>query len=189
MTCIVGMTHEEEVYMAADSCAGNGYVSVTCKTNKLVKRMCGKGADVPVLFGGCGRWRDIQIVAYRLSIPDPDEYRSLEGFMFELCKNLSESLEDSLALEKSDEVGALRSSFLVGVRNRLFVVQGDLSFYESEHLYNAIGSGAEVALGSLHRSFANTHEIEPKPFLMGALHASAEFCSSVRPPFYMESTR
>ncbi len=69
----------------------------------------------------------------------------------------------------------------------MFKVQSDYSVIEGSGLYNAIGSGSEVALGSLYTSlklydiYGDTYRCEEAVRL--ALEASASSSNYVRPPF------
>jgi hypothetical protein len=71
---------------------------------------------------------------------------------------------------------------LVGFRGRLFHLYGTNQITEELAGYDACGSGAQVARGSL---FSTDHEphVSPKTRITLALKAAERFTSSVRAPF------
>ena len=64
-------------------------------------------------------------------------------------------------------------------RARLYRIESDYSFGRSSLGYDAIGSGAAVALGALHASRGHA----PRQRIDIALAAAAEHTASVRAPF------
>jgi len=74
----------------------------------------------------------------------------------------------------------MEASFLIGYSGELFWIQEDFQVAEITYDYMAIGSGCELALGSL---FSTEGSIEFR--LTTALRASMEFKAGIRPPFHM----
>lgn len=70
-------------------------------------------------------------------------------------------------------------SVLVAVGGALIELDDDFGVTQPARDYDAIGSGADVALGALH---ALAH-LKPRARATRALEASAAHCGKVKPPF------
>jgi len=87
----------------------------------------------------------------------------------------------------SDDDGTeLTASFLLGYRGSLYGIDCDFNVYQPAKGYQAIGCGDNPALGAL---YATRKVKDPRRRVLEALHASAEFCSAVRPPFTVLNSR
>jgi hypothetical protein len=76
-------------------------------------------------------------------------------------------------------------TFLVGLADRLYVVHSDFQIARSADGYAAVGSGDDIALGSLH----GTRGRAPRWRINAALSAAAHHSSVVTPPFVVEMGR
>ena len=89
--------------------------------------------------------------------------------------------------ERRHEEQEYGGHFLVGWRGELYHVEGDYQVAREAQGYAACGCGCDLALGSLF-STERLGTSKPKPRLLMALEAAAEFSAGVRPPFTILAT-
>lgn len=70
-------------------------------------------------------------------------------------------------------------TFLVGYNGKLYAIQNDFQVGIPAIEYDAVGCGANFALGALHA----TKNKRPEDRVMMALEAAATFSAGVAPPF------
>lgn len=179
MTCIVGLEHNGRVYIGGDSAGVSDY-DLTVRADEKVFR------SGPFVMGFCGSFRMGQLLRYRLEAPklpkDPDD---LDRWMVcEFVDAVRECLAAGDHLKKKAGHES-EGEFLVGVRGRLFTVQADFQVARSSHTYDAVGCGANLALGSLFTS----EGVSPRKRVQVALYAAEQFSAGVRGPFTIEELR
>lgn len=176
MTAIVGLVHDGDVSMGGDS-AGASETYIACRVDPKIFR------SGEYLIGYTTSFRMGQLLKYSLELPEPPSSGDLMRFMatefitaVRLClKNGAWS-----EVEKSRETGG---NFLVGVAGRLFEVEGDFQVTEEVQGYAAVGSGALLALGSMHSTVLSTYS--PSKRIRLALEAAECFNPKVRRPFHI----
>lgn len=177
MTCIVAVAQEGKVWMGADSAGAAGYDLTVRRDPKMfrVGRM---------LIGFTTSFRMGQLLGYRLVLPKHHPDQSVDDYMHcEFTDSVRETLKAGGFV--SNNSGREDSgTFLVGYAGRVFTVYDDFQIAESAHAFAACGSGAAVALGSMH----STSELPPNVRLEKALRAAEAFNAGVRAPFRFEST-
>ena len=175
MTCIVGIAENGVVYLGGDSASstpdGESFLPTRPKVFLLGE----------IVIGVSGSGRVNNLIRHKLSVPpitaEPEHYLAVD-FVDALKAMLKEDGR------KDDEL--MDDSFLlIGLRGRLFVV--DSTFQVSEHRagYDAIGSGAQVALGSLYNGVSES----PLTRLQIALYAAQQHNAFVRAPFVFVQTQ
>lgn len=175
MTCIVALVDGSQVYIGADSCAADGNRSAFGWVQPKVF------ARESFVIGYTTSFRMGQLLQYRLATK-PRKAVSVHEYM---CTQFVDAVRDCLkaggfAKKKDEEESG--GNFLVDYEGHLFRVASDYQVGEPSCGYDALGSGAECALGAL---FAT----QGKPALeriTAALRAAAEFSTTVRPPFKWE---
>ena len=182
MTCIVGLVDKEsgKVFMGADSLGtgDNGGTSIT--SYKKIFRI----GDF--LIGCAGSPRPGQLLRYALKIPEyenalEDEQENISRHIVTKVVDAIRECVDTAKLKDED-----KAYFLVGFKGRLFgIYPDDYQVDEDVCGYNAIGSSAHVALGSLWTSAGMGIAAEDRVML--ALKASAELNVYVGPPFQIET--
>jgi ATP-dependent protease HslVU (ClpYQ) peptidase subunit len=177
LTCVIGAIDKGTVTIGADSAGSDGY--------QLAIRADPKVALIGTQFvmGFCGSFRAWQIIRFNFA---PPEYRRgpLDKYMSTtFVEALRRCLLDGGVTEKKDNVEELPANFLVGVRGRLFQIENDMQVGESVHPYDAIGCGAQVALGAMHAR----KEGSVRARILAALKASSTFSEGVRPPYRLET--
>ena len=174
MTCIVGMVSGGKVYIAGDSAGVCGEDLQSRKDSKVFR-------TGPYIMGFTSSFRMGQVLRYSFNPPNPPRSEcELHRFM---VNDFVESLREAFKKAgcASGEGGTERGgTFLVGVHGRLFIVDADYQVGESRFPYNAVGSGAQVALGAM---FATNKGHMPYVQLDMALEAAEAFCTGVRAPF------
>ena len=178
MTCIVGLVHRGTVYIGGDSASVQGWTSRITRLPKVFRRG-------PFLIGYTTSFRMGQLLQFglepRVQAAGEDDMRFMVTEVAERVRLLLK--ERGVAkVESNAETGG---QFLVGYRSRLYSVMSDFQVNEMADGYDAVGSGAEYALGAL-RAMTGA---SPQARVRRALDVSAHFSMAVCPPFFVRSLR
>jgi len=121
------------------------------------------------------------ILRYGLLTPEPPR-RALDRFMATIFVDaVRNALNDGGHLA-TKEGRAEGGTFLVGVHGVLYSIFSDFQVGRCLNKYDAVGSGGEVAVGSLHTS-GRLGELNPTQRVRMALEAAASLNSAVSGPF------
>lgn len=178
MTCIVAIVEDGKIWMGCDSLVSYGHI-VSIIGTKIVKKE-------NIIMGFAGRVRDINLIKFGFEIPSKDEkindYEYMATvFTTAIRKRLKEY--GAIKIDDSEETG--QAYILIGYNNRIYRMSYDFSATRVEDInFFALGSGQELALGSLHSTLDTKYT--PEQRLKLALSAAEEFISSVRGPFFIE---
>jgi len=176
MTCIVGLVDNGKVYMGADSAGTNGWLHQTIRLDAKMFKV------EDFLIGGCGSFRMLQLLHYKLRppkrYPDADIMKFMVADFVESVRTCLREGGFTHIKENNEEIDG---SFLVGYQGRLFEIECDLQVGESVDGYNGIGSGGMIALGSLY-----TSQGTPEERIRKALETAEHFNAGVRGPFHIE---
>lgn len=173
MTCIVGIVHNQTVYMGGDSQATAGWVQYSIKNPKVF-------LNGEFLIGFAGSFRMLQLVQYKFTPPkNYENHDPLKYMIVEFVEELRNVLKNGGAAAKNNEVEK-GATFLVGYKSRLFRIESDYQVMETSHGYDAIGCGNEFAIGSL---FTTQLFQEPEDRITWALKSSAQHSTGVSSPF------
>lgn len=176
MTCIVGIQEKNVVWIGADSAGTNGRMDQRIRADKKVFV---KGEFI---VGFCGSFRAGQLLTCNLEVPPQPE--DVDDFTF-LVNEFTAAVRKCLAPLEKDDPDSMHPNFLFGYRGNLYGVEGDYQISRSEDKFDAVGSGADIAMGALHVSKG-----EPvKKRILRALEASAKNNAAVRPPFHVMSLK
>ena len=174
MTCIVGLVHEGTVFIGGDS-AGVGGMSLTVRADEKVFR------NRDFLMGFTTSFRMGQLLRYSLEPPRRHPDDDIHQYMVvDFVNAVRECLKAGGYASKEDEVES-GGTFLVGYAGHLFTVDSDYQVGIPEDGYAAVGSGQDIAQGSL---FA-TQGQEPRQRVLTALQAAERFNAGVRGPFHI----
>lgn len=144
MTAIVGLVHDGDVYMGGDA-AGATDNYIASRTDPKVFQ------NGPFMMGFTSSFRMGQLLKYAFEAPTPPV--SEEDLMKFMATQFIDAIRSCLRnggwseMEKMRETGG---NFLVATKGRLFEIEADFQVNEERQGYAACGSGALLALGSLH---------------------------------------
>jgi len=183
MTCIVGWVENGKVCMGADSAGISGWQKTLRKDPKVFR-------NGEFLIGFTSSFRMGQLIRYSFTPPVQDGEDSFEYLATKWVNALRECLKQGgfATLKDSVETGG---TLLVGYRGRLFRVDDDYQVGESQYPFDAVGSGAQVALGACYALFmAGMVPTPPLPLqarVLKALQAASCFNIGVSDPFNVET--
>ena len=175
MTCIVGLVSDGKVYIGGDSAGVAGWQLTIRKDVKVFR-------NGDFLIGGTSSFRMLQLLHYAFTPPAYEPGTDLEKYMaVDFVNALRQCFKDGGYAEKKNEQeeGGI---FLVGFQGRLFYIGSDYQVGEPLCGYEAVGCGAEVAIGSLYA----TPALSPRKRIEGALKAAEAHNAGVRSPFVIE---
>jgi ATP-dependent protease HslVU (ClpYQ) peptidase subunit len=172
MSCVIGLAQRRRVYIGADSGAVGSRFIRTTNLPKVFRRG-------PFLIGYVGSFRMGQVLEHYLDVPAqaPDE-----GEMTYMVTRFIDAVRDLLrakgvmSIDHHKETGG---QFLVGYRGRLYSVNSDFHVGDMADGFDAIGSGAVVALGAL----MALEGLAPRERITRALEIAAYYIVDVYPPF------
>lgn len=171
MTCIVAITDGTKVYMGGDSAAAeveSQFVSARVEPKVFIRG--------EFIIGYAGSFRFGKLVEHIFEFPDPA--KNIEHFMnTEFINSLRECAEENkVDVSEDKDAGEL----LIGIRGEIYEFNSDWHVGKDINNFNAIGSGASYALGSL---FSSKRYKDPYARINLALEASEAFSPFVRRPF------
>jgi len=170
MSCVVGLLQNGKVYMGADGVATNPraeYRPVFCE------KLFWNG---DYLIGFTGSIRTGQLIKPDYFTP-PKDIKEMPDAMYEYFTKKG--------VICNDEDGAViqQSNFLIAWKGELYDILLDFQMNKTYGYYNAIGSGANTALGSF---FTSKRVKSPSKRVLTALKAAAEFSFAVGEPYTIE---
>jgi ATP-dependent protease HslVU (ClpYQ) peptidase subunit len=180
LTCIIGVVHEDKVYMGGDSAGVGGYALIIRADEKVFQ-------NGPFLMGFTTSFRMGQLLWYSLSAPahpfdgngQPiDTYKYMVTIFINAVR---QCLKDGgyASTEKGQEFGG---TFLVGYKGKLFMIQDNYQVAESVDNFQSVGCGDEIARGAL----CVTPDLPPEQRIKLALEAAERYSAGVRGPFLIK---
>lgn len=180
MTVIVGLPHNGRVYLGGDSAGTTGWYSRIHLVEPKV------WAQRDCVFGFTGDVREQQIIKHCLKVPErKDDADILHWLAVDFTNAHRQARKDAGHDEKRDNGPEVGCHFMMGVEDRLFILFDDYSFAEQPHGY-AIGSGGDLAIGSLHTSRLLLKR--PAKRIEAALQAACYNNNCCTPPFTYVNT-
>lgn len=141
MTCIAAVEGEGVVWIASDTKITDG----DTKDRIYGKAWIGKDG---IAFAGAGVWRACQVLRHGTRIPkrlkgqDP-----MQWLVTKLTRAITNGQDEAELTEQDRQI-----SILVVMDGRIYHIDTSMSVTPCPRGYHAIGSGANVALGSLYSS-------------------------------------
>jgi hypothetical protein len=178
MTCIAGVVYRRVVVIGADS-AGVAGLDLTVRRDPKAFR---KGEFI---FGFTSSFRMGQLLAHAFVPPPlPKKRDQLPRYMtIDFVDALRACLKErGWATKQNEQEHA--GTFLVGVRGRLFRIEGDYQVGEALDGYDAVGCGSDFARGALFATEGAGAITRVKVALAAAERGSA----GVRGPFLLVTT-
>lgn len=173
MTAIVGLCADDgDVYIGGDSSGVAGY-SLTVRADEKVF-LNGK-----FVLGFTSSFRMGQLLRYDFHPPSHESDADLSKYMVsDFIPEVRKCLTAGGYNEKLNNVES-GGTFLVGHQGRLFRIGTDFQVGQSVETFDAVGSGADIALGCMHA----TPSTAPAERVTEALRAAERFNVGVRGPF------
>lgn len=177
MTCIVGVQHEGGVTIGVDSASSNG-TSMNLRADSKLFRVGG------YLFGFTTSWRMGQLLRYRLRVGAPDTWDVDQWMATTFIDAVRQTLKDGgwASVKDGTEAGG---TFLVATEGRLYAVHSDYQVGHPAESYDAVGSGEDHAIGSLHTTAGM--DLDPGERCRLALEAAAYHTPFVSAPFAFDT--
>lgn len=165
--------------MAADSCASDGYNDTVRRDPKLFR------LDTQFVVGATTSYRFIQIMRFLFNPPERKIGQSVEQYLVaDWATALRTALTSNGYTRKEKEGEDSGGTALIAYAGRLFTLHDDFQIAEARESYAAVGSGAQLALGSL---WTTEHmAIEPEARLQMAIKAAIDHARGVKPPVLIE---
>lgn len=196
MTLVTAIKHDGAVFMAGDHCSmGGNYAKYSLSGPKIVARD-------GWLIGAAGAGRFCQVA--QLLTPwndfadelkaegrDPDLAFMVRRVMPALRQivGFNGLIKHNNAGDNDDVAERIPGELLIAFGGALFAICSDLDVLENASEYEAIGSGAEYALGSLYSTAVIDDPPTANARLLLALKAAAAHNASVAPTFDFFDTK
>jgi ATP-dependent protease HslVU (ClpYQ) peptidase subunit len=177
MTCIVGVKTSQGIFIGGDSASTNDSGLQTILASHKVFFIGEEGNRM--LLGCTTSCRMMQLLHYELQLPPYEDGIDVEEYLVTVFINAVRDCLKTGGFAKKEDDKEEGGNFLVGFQDRLFEVQDDYQVSEPINGYEAVGSGAQCALGALYV----TPHLPPEQRIEQALQAAAYHNAYVRPPF------
>lgn len=183
MTCIVGLVHQDSVWVGGDSAGVAGY-SLSVRADEKVFR---RG---PFVMGFTSSFRMGQLLHYKLRVPtslpatyhkDPDKWMATT-FVDAVRKCLKDG--GYARTHNDEERGGV---FVVAEGGNLWTIESDYQVARPACGYTAVGCGQDLALGALH-TLTRDPDDDPREVLREALEAAEAHSAGVCGPFTILNT-
>ncbi len=177
MTCIIGLAENNKGYIGGDSAsaASNSWTVRATIIEKVFRWP-------PFIFGCSTSFRMIQLLHYGLKDLPEQDYSNNMAYMVNVFVGHIRRLFKEEGFSKIDDNEETGGEFLVGYRNKLYLIGPDFQVNGNQDGLDAIGCGARFALGAMR---ALSHLL-PKERILKSLEIAAYFSGGVLPPFVIE---
>lgn len=179
MTCVVGLEHAGSVYLGGDSAlsdADTGSLSVLRDPKVFIR---GSAA-----VGTASNMRILQLVGHVFVPPAQDAlHDDVQHMLVRFVGELKSLLEKDGCLKKDGEGDSHEAQHLVGYNGSLYCIDSDFQAHRVACGWAAIGSGADLALGSMHTTARL--RMSPRDRVAAALRAAEAHNAHVRRPFHV----
>lgn len=170
MTCICGLVDNGDVYIGGDS-AGVAGLSLSIRADEKV---FGNG---PFIMGFTSSFRMGQLLRYKFSPPAQTVHQTDMEYM---VTSFIDACRQCFAGNGfGDKDATSGGTFLVGYKGKLYTIEGDYQVGIPSIPFDAVGCGADLALGAMYA----TEKLSPEERINMALSAASTFSAGVSPPF------
>lgn len=153
MTCIVGIADGTSVWMGGDSCASSRTSRVEMLHPKVFKKsvpVADSDLTLPMLIGGSGAFRLMQLLEHGLEIPPMKKGQTLMKW---LIIDFTDAVRDIFVNKGfgkiSNNVETMEGDFLIGFQGQLFCMENTYQIIAVPEQEYATGSSYQYALGSM----------------------------------------
>lgn len=181
MTCIVGYLDKKtkKVTIGGDS-AGVAGLDITIRKDEKVFKV----GDF--IIGCTSSFRMIQLLRFSFKPPEIKSKNIYEYMCTDFINAVRDCFKNGGYLQKYSDGDEKGGTFLVAHKNRLFRIENDFQVAESLNGIDAVGCGADYALGSLH--ILSRQNLTPKEKVLKSLETASFFSAGVSKPFVINGT-
>jgi hypothetical protein len=180
-TCIVGLIHDNIIYMGADSAGVNSNFQRTIRVDEKVF------VKADMIFGFTSSFRMGQILRYSFS--PPKQEIGEEDYTY-LASRWIDALIECLKTKGFAKVHDNEVSggfFLLGFNGKLYRIESDFQIGMGTNPYDAVGCGEPYALGALRTTENRPEGWTPKERVIHALETAEHFSAGVKGPFIIKT--
>lgn len=180
MTCIVGWSDNNNVWIGGDSAGVAGYSLMKRSDEKVFKKD-------EFIFGFTSSFRMGQLIRYKLNIPKIEENQDIDDYLYvKFLDAIIKCFKDNqyATIDNNEIIGG---TFLLGFRGSLYRIEGDFQIGKPMLNFDAVGCGSNIALGCLY-GIRNDTSINIEDKLRLSLCAAENYSAGVRGPFNIIST-
>lgn len=172
MTCIVGLKTEEGVYIGGDTFGSDRFIGEAYRRPKVFKKD-------DFIFGVCGSYRVMQLLEFKLNIPDKAEKTPEDKYIYtDFLESVRKCLKDGGHIKLDSGIETIQGAeLLFAYRGNLYILQNDLSILEPKSGFAATGSGMYHAQASLFSTEGTTLSAEER--ITKAIQCANNFVISV----------
>lgn len=177
MTCIVAIGKNGVSWLGGDSAATSGDLS---------KRIIGESKvflKKNIAFGIAGSPKILNALMNTENFNMMPKVSDLDTLVHNHVIPLVKKSLDEFDCLTSD--GMFEGAILFGTKGKVFRVESNFQVISCIHNFDSIGSGSDIAMGSLH----STKSLSPRKRITLALEASADNNAGVCAPFNIVSTK
>lgn len=181
MTCIIGFTDKEKgiSWIGGDSLGSNGYTKSIENSPKVFRNETFRN----ILIGGTTTFRHLDLLRYSTNLFDEADFYKKTNIdhkymVTKFIPKIIELFKNGIISESENNRGG---NFIVATPNNIFEIQNDYSVLEPSFGFCAVGSGEDVAMGSLITTI--NFDISPQEKIVRALEAAEKYCCGVQRPF------
>jgi len=178
MTCIVGyLDKNKDIYIGADSCGTTGNDSFIRDDEKVFIKN-------NMIFSYSSSFRMGQLLRFKFNPPIQKNKTDFEYLCTDFIDELRKCFKDGGYNEKiyEKEWGGF---FIIGFNGNLYEIQNDYQVSKLKDNYNSIGSGANIARGSLYTTKKNM-KMSIKEKIKIAISAAEYHNNTVRSPIIIK---
>ena len=168
MTCVVGMAKDGIVYMGADKQGSGSYGSICERIDNKVF------IKDKFIIGFTTSYRMGQLLKYKFEPPVDTRTEIMEYMVIDFIEEIRKIFKENgySTVSNNEETGGV---FLVGYKGRLFRIDNDYQVGESSYYYDAVGSGQDIALGSICSLLSYGAKMTPQEILTTSLLSANRF--------------
>jgi hypothetical protein len=193
MSCVIGLVTSGNIVMGADAAASDGNVLIPNHLKKIsvheVNIWTSDNEHIEFVVGACGTTQMSAIVRHFLELPRLENPDDLDGYMetnFLMSLHGAIQAAGYMRIDRDPDGFPGVDELLVGVLGRLYFIGHDFSIASSMRGYDAIGSGREIALGSLFTTGKMVgHRPDGRERVLAALDAASELATAVSGPYQL----
>jgi ATP-dependent protease HslVU (ClpYQ) peptidase subunit len=188
MTCILGMTHGDKVYIGADSISVSGWDKNTIGDDKVFTMQTDWATSAPtqsLLIGVGGSPRIAQVLRYHVSLPASGSYSDLY-LIREFVPRLRAALLEHGQLQTADGAQKMDAQMLVGLKGTLYHIGGDFQVQAFQECMVGVGVASDFAVGAATALRLYSPDMTPVTILRKAMEIAAERSSGISAPFHIK---